>query len=65
MYLIEKACGKGLYGLNCNQTCGDCRGSNQCSYINGECSAGCIAGFQGKICKTGKHFLSSTLMHHP
>uniref|UniRef100_K1QLN4 Scavenger receptor class F member 2 n=1 Tax=Magallana gigas TaxID=29159 RepID=K1QLN4_MAGGI len=48
----ELACDRGLYGFKCNKTCGQCRGLNQCSNINGTCFTGCDAGYQGDLCKT-------------
>lgn len=46
------ACNKGFYGEDCNETCGHCHGTNQCHHVNGTCSSGCAAGYQGDNCKT-------------
>lgn len=48
-------CDKGLYGLECNETCGHCRDVSQCSNIDGTCKAGCAASFEGVFCKTGEY----------
>lgn len=53
LYLkINLECDKGLYGIECNETCGQCRDLNQCSNVNGTCFTGCDAGFWGDLCKT-------------
>ncbi|XP_052693255.1 multiple epidermal growth factor-like domains protein 10 isoform X1 [Crassostrea angulata] len=51
-YRCELACDRGLYGSECNETCGHCRDVNQCSNINGTCLTGCDAGYLGDLCKT-------------
>lgn len=49
---LLSACDEGSFGDNCSETCGYCRGVNQCSNINGTCLTGCSAGYQGHLCKT-------------
>uniref|UniRef100_A0A8W8NZW4 Fucolectin tachylectin-4 pentraxin-1 domain-containing protein n=1 Tax=Magallana gigas TaxID=29159 RepID=A0A8W8NZW4_MAGGI len=36
-YLCKSACDKGSFGDDCSETCGHCRGIDQCSNINGTC----------------------------
>uniref|UniRef100_K1PHS8 Endothelial cells scavenger receptor n=1 Tax=Magallana gigas TaxID=29159 RepID=K1PHS8_MAGGI len=50
-YRCELACDRGLYGSECNETCGHCR-EKQCSNINGRCLTGCDPDYQGDLCKT-------------
>ena len=47
-------CDKGSFGIDCNETCGYCYEANHCFHTNGTCLSGCIAGFQGDLCKTSK-----------
>lgn len=47
-------CEIGTYGVDCNKTCGHCRDLHQCSHTNGTCLTGCVAGYQGSLCKTGE-----------
>lgn len=49
-YTLYIDCGRGWYGINCNETCGHCRDLDQCSKTNGTCLTGCDAGFQGELC---------------
>lgn len=53
--LFCAVCRKGSYGINCNETCGQCRDIIQCSHINGTCLTGCESGFRGDLCKTGAY----------
>lgn len=50
-------CGIGHYGYNCNETCGYCIDSLQCSTVNGTCLTGCRAGYVGPLCKEGGCFV--------
>lgn len=57
VYIIQRKkriieCGRGSFGVSCNETCGHCRDVNQCLHTNGTCLTGCIAGFEGNLCKT-------------
>lgn len=45
-------CPIGLYGIACNEICGNCRDVGQCHHITGACVSGCVAGYEGDICKT-------------
>ena len=47
------ACLNGTYGQECNNTCGNCFGQEQCLHTNGTCLSGCDTGFVGEECKTG------------
>lgn len=47
-------CEIGTYGVDCKESCGHCRDLTKCSYTNGTCFTGCIAGYQGALCKTGE-----------
>lgn len=49
---FQKACNTGSFGVECKETCGNCRDVSQCSRINGTCLTGCEAGYQGNTCKT-------------
>lgn len=51
------ACNKGSYGVDCKETCGNCRDLNLCLHINGTCLNGCDAGYQGYLCKTRIYFI--------
>lgn len=55
LFLI--ACDEGLYGLNCSEKCGHCRDIKQCSHLDGMCTTGCDAGFQGTLCETRRYFI--------
>lgn len=46
-----KACNKGTYGMDCSEQCGHCS-ENVCEHISGICLSGCMAGYQGNLCKT-------------
>lgn len=46
-------CDVGLYGYNCNETCGHCMDKLQCSHVKGTCETGCKAGYSGQTCKEG------------
>lgn len=52
IYLKISACNKGLFGVDCNEKCGQCREVYQCHHKNGTCLAGCAAGYLGNMCKT-------------
>lgn len=49
---FKKACDRGLYGVDCSESCGNCLDLTQCSSINGNCLTGCVAGYNGDLCKT-------------
>lgn len=49
MFLV---CPLGLYGVACNNKCGNCRDVSQCHHITGACVSGCDAGYTGDLCKT-------------
>ena len=44
-------CDPGTYGVNCSEACGHCFANDQCDTVDGICSAGCNAGFEGPLCK--------------
>lgn len=44
------ACDRGLYGNDCNETCGHCIDIDECFHINGTCLTGCAAGYLGDLC---------------
>lgn len=50
--IISTACNPGSYGIDCKERCGNCLDVYKCSYTNGTCLTGCIAGYQGNLCKT-------------
>lgn len=45
-----KACNNGSYGMDCSGQCGHCS-ENVCDHISGICLSGCMAGYQGNLCK--------------
>lgn len=51
LFLI--ACKAGLYGFNCNETCGYCRDLTECVRFDGLCLTGCEVGYNGSTCKSG------------
>lgn len=50
--MFSTACNTGLYGTDCKERCGNCLDVYKCSYTNGACLTGCVAGYQGNLCKT-------------
>ncbi|XP_062609519.1 uncharacterized protein LOC134271306 [Saccostrea cucullata] len=49
-FFDEKACDNGKYGQDCNETCSrNCR-DNSCHIVSGNCTKGCIIGYQGNFC---------------
>lgn len=48
--LCIKDCDDNKYGENCSNSCGNCRGSEQCHHINGICINGCDIGYQVPKC---------------
>ena len=50
MIFIE--CSQGKYGLNCNDTCSNCK-REPCSPVTGVCQYGCIPGWKGAKCNQG------------
>lgn len=51
IYSLLIACDKGLYGVDCNETCGYCREINHCFHIDGKCLTGCNESYLGELCK--------------
>lgn len=51
IYSLLIACDKGLYGVECNETCGYCREINHCFHIDGRCLTGCNESYLGELCK--------------
>ena len=49
--IFPLACGRGLYGAECQQECAHCRDLTQCVNTNGSCLTGCEAGYHGETCK--------------
>ena len=52
-YFSITACKAGTYGMNCLETCGNCRYGN-CDKVTGRCNHGCAAGYLGETCKQSK-----------
>lgn len=52
IFFFSTACAVGTYGLECRETCGNCRDVSQCLKTNGACLGGCKDGFQGILCKS-------------
>ena len=55
-----KVCSEGMYGFDCNETCGNCNDQNECHPVNGTCLNGCNDGFLGERCKTRTYLYSCT-----
>lgn len=51
-YIIE--CNDRKYGDGCQRKCGLCLNMTQCDHVNGTCSQGCEAGYQGQMCEQGQ-----------
>ena len=51
---ILSECEELTYGLDCNQTCGNCSKEEQCNRVNGSCLNGCDLGVYGDKCDRGK-----------
>ena len=52
LYITE--CVAGSYGHNCTKKCGKCLDSKSCNVTTGTCENGCSAGYQGRLCDSGK-----------
>ena len=48
-------CKQSTYGLECNNTCGNCRKGESCNHVNGSCLNGCDVGVYGDKCDIGKN----------
>lgn len=47
-------CEKGWYGDNCRHQCKRyCKDGTTCNHVNGQCDAGCNAGWTGPFCDKG------------
>ena len=53
MFILSE-CEEFTYGLDCNQTCGNCSKGEQCNHVNGSCLNGCGVGMYGDKCDRGK-----------
>ena len=51
---FDKECKDKKYGLECNQTCGNCTNGEPCHHVNGSCLNGCDVGVFGDKCDAGK-----------
>lgn len=51
---LLKGCDDGVFGENCNTSCGRCISSEPCHHINGTCMNGCESGFHGWNCTEGE-----------
>lgn len=51
-FIIE--CNDRKYGDGCQRKCGFCLNMTQCDHVNGTCSQGCEAGYQGQMCEQGQ-----------
>ena len=52
-YISITECDGNTYGLECNQSCGNCSGGVQCDHVTGSCQNGCVAGMYGDRCDKG------------
>ena len=52
--IMFSECSVNTFGQNCSRTCGHCLGAERCNHIDGTCETGCAAGWQGRLCLTGK-----------
>ena len=53
VYFVYKECNKKKFGLECNQTCGNCTNGEPCHHVNGSCLNGCDVGVFGDKCDQG------------
>lgn len=54
------ACKRGLFGIDCHETCGHCRDINECSNVHGTCLTGCADGYEGNLCNARKYTVTCT-----
>lgn len=47
-------CSFGTYGLECENSCGNCSIGDRCNHVNGSCPNGCDVGVFGLKCDEGK-----------
>lgn len=47
-----------MYGIGCQQFCGNCKINEQCHHVNGGCLNGCDNGFYGNKCNLGRNIYS-------
>ena len=57
---LFKACTTEIYGLGCNEKCGNCRNASDCFHVNGTCLSGCVPGYSDHQCKTRKNIFYAT-----
>ena len=65
IYLLYEECGNGTFGLRCEQKCSincDSNATRLCHHTTGECTSGCIPGWEGDQCKKGNFNMLSLLM---
>jgi hypothetical protein len=51
---LFEGCNDGVFGENCDSSCGRCLDSQPCHNINGACLNGCESGYIGSNCTEGK-----------
>ncbi|XP_052804535.1 uncharacterized protein LOC128234367 [Mya arenaria] len=47
---VYEACADGMYGGDCEFTCGQCQGGAPCDKVTGVCSGGCQPGWETSTC---------------
>lgn len=47
--LFKSVCPHGFFGLDCANKCKDT--CNGCNHVNGLCDNGCLAGWNGEMCR--------------
>lgn len=57
MIILTQGCDSNLYGINCNESCGNCRNDDQCLNTNGTCLNGCADGYKGDLCKIREYMI--------
>lgn len=53
--IVNLECDYGKYGINCQHSCGHCRGGITCNQVDGSCLDGCSEGYNGLLCIDRKY----------
>ena len=60
-FASASGCSAGQYGSECQQLCGQCKGSSACNRLTGVCPDGCDPGWTTLYCNNSKGGLSLSL----
>ena len=53
--LFFTECSSGLFGTDCNNTCGNCVNGSICNPQNGACTQGCHENWSGPMCNSNNY----------